>query len=53
MTSFEGRKVKIIEILDNDAVLVKLDGLEIRLDTMEGKQYKVNEEHIIKEERAL
>ncbi len=50
MTSFEGRTVKIIEILDNDAVLVKLDELEIRLDTMEGKQYKVNEEHIIKEE---
>ncbi len=52
MTSFEGRKVKIIEILDNDAVLVKLDELEIRLDTMEGKQYKVNEEHIIKEEEG-
>ena len=52
MTSFEGSKVKIIKILDNHAVLAELDGLEIRLDTMEDKQYKVNEEHIIKEEEG-
>ena len=52
MTSFEGSKGKIIKILDNDAVLIELNKLKIRLDTMEDKQYKVNEEYIIKEEEG-
>ncbi len=50
MTSLEGMKAKIIEILDNNAVLVEVNELKIRVDTKQDKQYKVNEEHLIKEE---
>ena len=52
MTSFEGKKAKIIEILDNDAVLVQVNELNIRVDTKPGNKYIVNEEHIIKEEEG-
>ncbi len=52
MTSFVGRKVKIIENLDNNSVLVEIDKLKIRVDTKEGNNYKVNEEHTIKEEEG-
>ena len=52
MTSFEGRKGKIIEILDNDAVLVEVNKLKIRVDTKQDSKYKVNEEYIIKEEEG-
>jgi len=50
MTSLEGMKAKIIEILDNNAVLIEVNELKIRVDTKQDKQYKVNEEHLIKEE---
>ncbi len=43
-------KAKIIEILDNNAVLIEVNELKIRVDTKQDKQYKVNEEHLIKEE---
>ena len=52
MTSFEGSKGKIIEILDNDAVLVEVNKLKIRVDTKQDSKYKVNEEYIIKEEEG-
>jgi len=52
MTSLEGKKAKIIEILDNDAVLVQVNELNIRVDTKHRNKYKVNEEHIIKEEEG-
>ena len=52
MTSLEGKKAKIIEILDNDAVLVEVNKLKIRVDTKQGNKYKVNEEHTIKEEEG-
>ncbi len=52
MTTFEGRKAKIIEILHNDAALVEVDKLKIRVDTNEGKKYKVNEEYTIKEDEG-
>ncbi len=52
MTSLEGKKAKIIEILDNDAVLIEVNKLKIRVDTKEGNDYKVNEEHFIKEEEG-
>jgi len=52
MTSFEGKKAKIIEILDNDAVLIEVNKLKIRVDTKQGNKYKINEEHIIKEEEG-
>ena len=52
MTSFEGKKAKIIEILDNDAVLIEVNRLKIRVDTKQGNKYKLNEEHIIKEEEG-
>ena len=50
MTSLEGRKAKIIEILDNDAVLIRVNELKIRVATKKDKQYKANEEYVIKEE---
>ena len=50
MTSLEGRKAKIIEILDNEAVLIEVKDLKIRVETRQDRQYKVNEEHFIKEE---
>ena len=52
MTTFEGRKAKIIEILHNDAALVEVDKLKIRVAANEGKKYKVNEEYIIKEDEG-
>ena len=52
MTSLEGKKAKIIEILDNDAVLIEVNKLKIRVDTKQGNKYKVNEEHTIKEEEG-
>ena len=52
MTTFEGKKAKIIEILDNEAALIEVDKLKIRVDTKEGNKYKVNEEYIIKEEEG-
>ena len=52
MTSLEGKKAKIIEILDNDAVLVQVNELNIRVDTKPGNKYIVNDEHIIKEEEG-
>ena len=52
MTTFEDRKAKIIEILDNDAALVEVDKLKIRVNTNEGKKYKVNEEYTIKEDEG-
>ena len=52
MTSFEGSKAKIIEILDNDAVLIEVKKLKIRVDTKQDNTYKVNEEYIIKEEEG-
>ena len=52
MTSFEGRKGKIIEILDNDAVLIEVNELKIRVETKKDKQYKLKEEHVIKEEEG-
>ena len=52
MTTFEGRKAKIIEILDNEAALIEVDKLKIRVDTKIGNKYKVNEEYIIKEEEG-
>ena len=52
MTSFEGSKGKIIEILDNDAVLIEVKKLKIRVDTKQDNTYKVNEEYIIKEEEG-
>ena len=50
MSSLAGRKAKIIQILDNDAALIKVNELKIRVETKQDKQYKVNEEHVIKEE---
>ena len=50
MSSLEGRKAKIIQILDNDSALIKVNELKIRVETKQDKQYKVNEEHVIKEE---
>jgi len=52
MTTFVGRKAKIIENLDHNSVLVEIGKLKIRVDTKEGNNYKVNEEHIIKEEEG-
>ena len=52
MTTFEGRKAKIIEILDNEAALIEVGKLKIRVDTKQGNKYKVNEEYIIKEEEG-
>ena len=52
MTSLEGKKAKIIEILDNDAVLIEVNKLKIRVDTKQGNKYKVNEEHTVKEEEG-
>ena len=52
MASFEGSKGKIIEILDNDAVLVEVNKLKIRVDTKQDSNYKVNEEYVIKEEEG-
>ena len=48
----EGSKGKIIEILDNDAVLIEINKLKIRVDTKQDNTYKVNEEYIIKEEEG-
>ncbi len=50
MSSLAGRKAKIIQILDNDSALIKVNELKIRVETKQDKQYKVNEEHVIKEE---
>ena len=50
MSSLAGRKAKIIQILDSDSVLIKVNELKIRVETKQDKQYKVNEEHVIKEE---
>ena len=50
MSSLAGSKAKIIQILDNDSALIKVNELKIRVETKQDKQYKVNEEHVIKEE---
>ena len=50
MSSLAGRKAKIIQILDNDAALIKVNELKIRVETKQDKQYKANEEYVIKEE---
>jgi len=52
MTSFEGSKGKIIEILDNDAVLVEVKKVKLRVDTKQDNKYKLNEEYVIKEEEG-
>ena len=52
MTTFVGRKAKIIENLDHNSVLVEIGKLKIRVDTKEGNNYKVNEEHTVKEEEG-
>ena len=50
MTTFVGRKGKIIELLDNDAVLLEVDKLKIRVDAKKNENYKVNDKHTIQEE---
>ncbi len=50
MTTFVGRKGKIIELLDNDAVLLEVDELKIRVDAKKNENYKVNDKHTIQEE---
>ena len=42
MTSFEGSKGKIIEILDNDAVLVEVNNLKIIIDNNQYSNYYIS-----------